>query len=103
MRTQEMIMRQNGYVTASEAAEAIGCDQIGSVHRMLKTGRLQGARAGKHWYVSVKSLLEAHKDAPPLIERIKALGVEPKDTPDTPAPKKAKPAANGGRRGRRTS
>lgn len=98
MRSQETIMRDAGYVTASEAAEAIGCDQIGSVHRMVRTGRLQGARAGKHWYVSVKSLLEAHKDAPPLLDRIKALGVEPKDTPPTELPKKASARPKGGRR-----
>lgn len=79
-------MREAGYVTAADAAHAIGADNVGTIHRMVKTGRLEGARAGKHWYVSVKSLLAAHAEAPPILARIRELGVEAKDAP--PAPKK---------------
>jgi len=81
MRAQSQIMRDSGYVTAAEAADAIGADSVGTIHRMVKTGRLKGARAGTRWYVSVKSLLLAHADAPPLVARIEALGVAPADEP----------------------
>ncbi len=94
MRAQAEIMREAGYVTAAEAAEAIGVANIGTIHRQVTTGRLIGTRVGRHWYVSVKSLLDAHADAPPLLKRIKALGVDPKDT-EADKPKK------GGTRGRR--
>ncbi len=79
MRSQEEIMQAAGYVTASAAAEAIGVDNIGTVHRMITSKRLRGARADSHWYVSVKSLLTAYKDARPILKRILALGVEPQD------------------------
>ncbi len=78
MRAQELIMQDAGYVSASVAAEAIGANNVGTIHRMVKTGRLRGARAGSHWYVSITSLLRAHADAPPILKRIKALGVEAK-------------------------
>ncbi len=79
MRAQSQIMRDAGYVTATEAAEAIGANSVGTVHRMVKSGRLKGARAGTHWYVSVKSLLLAHADCPPILARIETLGVTPAD------------------------
>lgn len=103
MRTQEEIMADAGYVTASRAAKAVGYAQTGTIHTMLKDGRLTGARAGTHWYVSVKSLIDAHKDAPPIVACIRALGVEPKDTPPTPkgpGVKKAKARSKGGSRAR---
>ncbi len=78
MRTQEIIMRDAGFVSASDAAEATGADNVGTIHRQVKTGRLRGARAGSHWYVSITSLLRAYADAPPILKRIKALGVEAK-------------------------
>ena len=89
MRSQEKIMREAGYVTATDAAQAIGADNVGTIHRMVKAGKLRGARAGRHWYVSVASLLKAHKDAPPIIERIRALGVEPKEEPSASAENEA--------------
>lgn len=76
-KTQAEIMREAGYVTASEAADAIGASQVGTVHRMVHDERLAGARAGKHWYVLVSSLLDMYADAPPIVARIKALGVKP--------------------------
>jgi len=75
VRTQETIMREAGFVTAADAARAIGADNVGTVHRAVKTKRLKGARAGNHWYVSVASLLAEYQDAEPLLERIRALGV----------------------------
>ncbi len=80
MRAQEAIMREAGYVTSREAAEAIGLI-VGTVHRMIKNDHLRGARAGYRWYVSVKSLLEAYADAAPILKRIHALGVAAKDEP----------------------
>ncbi len=89
MSLQENIMREAGFVSAAAAAEAVGVANVGSIHRMAKTGQLRGARAGRNWYVSVKSLLAAYADAAPILERIKALGVEPKDEPVVPsAPEK---------------
>lgn len=95
MRSQELIMREAGYVSAADAAEAIGADNVGTIHRMIVNGRLRGARAGKHWYVLVLSLLDNHRDAPPILDRIKALGVEAKDAapPSPPPEKKGKPRA----------
>lgn len=78
---QEGIMREAGYVTAAEAAHAVGLKNVGTIHRRIVSGNLIGARAGYHWYVLVKSLLEAYADAPPLLARIRALGVEAKDPP----------------------
>lgn len=95
MRAQSQIMRDAGYITAAEAAEAIGVDNVGTIHRMVRTGRLKGARAGTHWYVSVKSLLRAHAGAPPLIARIEALGVAPQDEPVASPAAKRKAAARG--------
>lgn len=77
MRTQETIMREAGFVTAADAARAVGADNVGTIHRAVRTKRLKGARAGNHWYVSVASLMHEYRDASPLMERIRALGVEP--------------------------
>lgn len=109
MRTQEKLMRDAGYVTAADAAQAIGADNVGTIHRQVKTGKLVGARAGVHWYVLVKSLLEAHADAPPILARIRELGVEAKDPPPgfqngagTPAAREDKPSRRKAR-GRRSA
>ena len=96
-QTQREIMRDAGYITAAEAAEALGVGNVGTIHRMVKSGRVKGARAGVHWYVSVNSLLLAHAGTPPLIKRIEALGVAPKDEPLAEAPKKRKAVARGRR------
>ncbi len=98
MRAQAEIMREAGYITAAEAKEAIGVENIGTIHRQVKTGKLVGTRAGKHWYVSVKSLLEAHADVPPLVERILALGVAPKETPAPTGRVRIKKGGTSGRR-----
>lgn len=97
-------MREAGYVTAADAAGAIGADNVGTIHRMVKTGRLVGARAGTHWYVTVRSLLDAHAEAPPILERILALGVEPKEAPAAaPGAVVVAPAKGKARRARRAS
>lgn len=79
MRTQEKLMRDAGYVTATTAADAVGADNIGTIHRMVKSGKLVGAKIAAHWYISVKSLLEVYAQAPPILARLRAMGVEAKD------------------------
>ncbi len=98
MRTQETIMRESGYVTAADAARAIGADNVGTLHRMVRTKRLKGCRAGNYWYVSVASLLLMHEGVEPLMERIRALGVpaNPEHTQETPPqPKKSRRKSDG--------
>lgn len=102
MRPQEKIMRDAGYVTATEAADAIGVSNIATIHRMVKTTKLLGARAGCHWYVSVASLLREHAGAPPLLERIKALGVKPNPEHEKQIDAKKRASAKGDRRARQT-
>lgn len=83
-------MADAGYVTAAKAASAMGLSRPGSVHRLIQRGKLRGCRAQAHWYVSVRSLLDAHADAPPIYRRILALGVTPKDDADIPASKRTR-------------
>lgn len=78
MSEQLQIMHDAGYVSAAEAMDAIGLSQVGGIHNLVKKDRLTGMQVGRRWYVSVASLLEEYKDAPPIVSRIKALGVEAK-------------------------
>lgn len=92
--TTDQIMRQAGFVSAADAAKAVGLSHPSNIHKMVNKGKLKGQRAGVHLYVSVASLLEAYKEAEPIVARIKALGVAPKEAPSTVSVK-------GGRRERR--
>ncbi len=89
-------MKRAGYVTAIEAAEAIGVSQVGTVHRMIQRDPTFGTQAGKHWYVSVARLLFEYRNAEPILERIRALGVQPNSEhkiPKGPELAKAKPSS----------
>ena len=79
--TQAEIMHGAGFVTAAEAAEAIGAGNVGTIHRMLKQKKLSGQRLGFYWYVSAASLVDTYSGTP-IAERVtkmlKTLGVAPK-------------------------
>jgi hypothetical protein len=92
METQNEIMRKAGCIPAAEAATACGYTQISTIHRMIARGRVKGTRVGRAWYVNVKSLLNAFKDAEPIRARIAALGVPLLDAP-APAAKRRRGAA----------
>ena len=79
MRAIETIMQEGGYVTVARAGEAIGAGHVSTVHKHIQAGRLRGARAGQHWFVSVWSLLQYYtKDVNPVLhKRILGMGVEP--------------------------
>lgn len=76
--TQEGIMRESGYVTAAIAADTLGYENVGTVHRAIKEERFEGLQSGRQWYVKVESMLEAFKDVPPIADRIKKLQKEMK-------------------------
>ena len=84
------IFREAGFVTASEAANAIGVSNVGTVHRMAKQGKIRFRLAGRHWYISVASLLNFYSETPEILVRIKALGVEPKQEVTNGKPEKAR-------------
>ncbi len=64
---QTDIMHRAGYVTAAEAANAIGVTNVGTVHRMLQAKKIAGKRVGYFWFVEGQALYDAYKDTP--IER----------------------------------
>ncbi len=66
------IMHGAGFVSASEAATAIGAANVGTVHRMLKQKKLTGQRLGFYWYVSAESLIAAYAGTP-VAERVEKL------------------------------
>lgn len=70
--TQADIMHDAGFVTASEAAAAIGAANVGTVHRMLKAKKLEGQRLGFYWYVSAASLVATYAGTP-IAERVEKL------------------------------
>jgi hypothetical protein len=49
---QVQLMRQDGYVTAAEVAEATG-HALPTVHAGIKDGRVPGQRFGWGWYVDI--------------------------------------------------
>ena len=77
MKTQVEIMHEAGFLTAGEVAELIGSTQYSAVHRMVQSGKLEGERVlGKHWFVSVASLLRANAESPTICKRITAYCAE---------------------------
>jgi len=90
MRDQERLMREDGYVSAADAARAIGLGYIGNVHRMVRLKQVEGVQIGVHWYVLVASLLERYAGSPTIVQRILELGVKPKPSPTAPPTKPAK-------------
>ena len=84
------IMAESGYISAAKAADVLGFANVASVHKRLARGTIQGIRwADRWWFVSVKSLLEAYADVPPIRARIEALPVKPSDK-EPPLPTRAK-------------
>jgi len=75
--TEEEIMKEDGFVTAADAARAVGASQVGTIHRAIEGGRLLGTKIVRRWYVSVAALLDQYKNVKPILERVKALGVKP--------------------------
>jgi hypothetical protein len=57
-------MHEAGYVSAAEAAEAIGVENVGTIHRMLRGERLTGKRVGYYWYVEGQGLYDAYANTP---------------------------------------
>lgn len=62
MRGRDLLMRQDGYVTAAEVAEATG-QNLATVHRAIEEGRMPGQRvqtSGRYsgWYVDIHALLK---------------------------------------------
>jgi len=54
---QSEAMATQGYMTAMEAAEKAGVN-IATVYRWVEAEKIDGLKAGKHWYVKVQSLID---------------------------------------------
>lgn len=109
MQTQEEIMHEAGYVSAADAARAVGLSHVGGIHRMAKAGHLRASRVGVHWYISAASLLRFYGGNPveaKVKEMLVELGVSAKPGTDvenpprpvapvrkTPAPRRARKSA----------
>ena len=48
-------MRQQGFITAAEAAKVAGMS-IYSIYNWLNSGKIDGKRIARHWFVRVESL-----------------------------------------------
>lgn len=70
-KTTEEMLRDAGYISAPDAARAIGASHVATIHRMIsRSKRLEGKRVGAHWYVKVTSLLQVYGDAPGVGENL---------------------------------
>jgi excisionase family DNA binding protein len=76
------MVSENEYVTTSEASETLGYT-IQHTRRLLREGRLQGAKIGRDWLILRESVAVyvTHSNTPPLI----------------PAPKRGRPRSGGQR------
>lgn len=54
---QDALMRRDGYVTASEVAEATGKHLV-TIHRSIAEERIPGLRVGWSWYVDIHRYYE---------------------------------------------
>ena len=68
---QEKIMRESGFVTAAQAAWALGMSKA-SIHRKCEVRDLNGKHVGKILYVEIESL-KAHTNAAAILERVSSL------------------------------
>lgn len=67
--SQDAIMRQSGWISCADAAEAAGV-HISTVYRLIERGEVEGATAGGKRYVCRKSLATYYEDAPPIKLRV---------------------------------
>lgn len=76
------MVSENEYVTTSEASETLGYT-IQHTRRLLREGRLQGAKIGRDWLILRESVAVyvTHSITPPLI----------------PTPKRGRPRSGGQR------
>ncbi len=59
-------MHAEGYISAAEAAPLLVVGWVGSIHRMIKSGKLRGMKVrGTFWYVELASMLTS-----PVIEGV---------------------------------
>lgn len=61
MRGIDAQFRNDGYVTASEVAQAIGC-AISTVHRNIIEGKYPGERIGRGWYIDIHALAKQYPE-----------------------------------------
>lgn len=54
---QSEAMASRGYMTAMEAASKAGVN-IATVYRWVEAKKVEGLKAGKHWYVKVNSVVD---------------------------------------------
>jgi hypothetical protein len=71
-------MEAEGWLSARKAATATG-RHIVTIHKQAKAGRIIAMRNGNRLYVSVVSLLELYDDNPLMQQRIRAMGVVPRE------------------------
>lgn len=64
-------MREDGYITASSAADAVGV-HITTLYRWVESGKLTGTQVGRAWFVRVHDLLDMYSNAPGIQRRIRA-------------------------------
>ncbi len=98
-RQQEQMMASQGYITPPEAARRIGITPV-SVMRLVEAHGVTTQRAGRWWYLEVKSLASVYDEAPLIKKAILTGEVIPSaEAPQTlTKAKKSKPARNGTRR-----
>lgn len=70
--TQKDIMRGDGYVLATDAADAIGVTPV-TIYRLVDDEKVRGQKAGGTRYVNLKDLVELYDQAPTIQKRIEAL------------------------------
>lgn len=59
--TQPEMMRQKGYCTAAEAAQALGV-HLSSIYRAEERGAVKGSQLGRNRYVQIDSLVSYATD-----------------------------------------
>ncbi len=63
-RGQDELMRQDGYVTAAEVAEAMN-QTLSTIHRGIEAGRIPGGKVGSAWYVDIHAYVEKFSETGP--------------------------------------
>ena len=70
--THNEIMRREGYVSAREAADAVG-RSLSTIHRWADAGTVHSTRSGTRLFIDISSLEELFKENEVMLERLEVL------------------------------
>lgn len=70
----QILMRQDGYVTAQEVADAVGLS-LSAAHSRIEAGTWPGRQFDGHWFVNIRKLAAEADSGPTVVARLKQLAM----------------------------